>query len=160
MRNTKEINIKPYHSHPLLKPHTRLNSKHFPDILPTYDSAMATLPEYLRKKSMSFTPTLDTRTIQLISPHHKHNRHIKNTDTDTQRRSHRTKKLMKRLFTHDLGYVLGSPFPNPYCKCCINLQTPVVEMQEHIWQCPSITNNTKLILDHNWCHFYQHYIPN
>ena len=59
---------------------------------------------------------------------------------------------MKRLFTHDLGYALGSPFPNPYCKCCIDLQTPVVETQDHIWQCPYITNNTKLTLDHTWRH--------
>ena len=53
---------------------------------------------------------------------------------------------------HELRYALGSPFPYPYCKCCINLQNPVVEMQEHIWQCPSIANNTKLILDHIWHH--------
>ena len=59
---------------------------------------------------------------------------------------------MKHLFMHDLGYVMGSPFPNPYCKCCIDLETPVVETQEHIWQCPSITNNTKLTLDHIWRH--------
>ena len=32
---------------PLLKPHSRLNSKYFPDTLPTFDSAMATLPDYL-----------------------------------------------------------------------------------------------------------------
>ena len=31
---------------PLLKPHTRLNSKHFPDTLPTFDSAMHTLPDF------------------------------------------------------------------------------------------------------------------
>ena len=113
---------------------------------------MSTLPDHLKKNSMSFTPTLDTRTIQLVSPHYKHNRYIRNTDTDTQRQSHCTQKLMKRLFMHDLGYALGSPFPNPYCKCCIDLQPPVMERQEHIWQCPSITNNTKLILDHIWHH--------
>ena len=113
---------------------------------------MATLPDYLQKQPTSFTPTLDTKIIQLASPLYKHNSHIRNTDTDTQRHSHHTKKLMKRLFTHDLGYALGSPFPNPYCKCCIDLQSPVVEMQEHIWQCPSITNNMKLTLDHIWCH--------
>ena len=70
---------------PLLKPHTLLNSKYFPDHLPTFDSAMSTLPDYLKKKSTLFTPSLDTRTIQLISPHYKHNRHIRNTDTNTQR---------------------------------------------------------------------------
>ena len=75
---------------PLLKPHTRLNSKHFPDNLPTFDSAMATLPDYLKKKSTSLTTTLDTRMLQLISPHYKHNRCIRNMDTDTQRCSHRT----------------------------------------------------------------------
>ena len=137
---------------PLLKPHARLNSKHFPDTLPTFESAMQTLPDHLKKKHTSFTHTLDTRTIQLMSPLYKHNRRIRSTDTDTQRRSHRTKKLMKRLFTHDLGYALGSPFPNPYCKCCIDLQTPIVETQEHIWHCPYITNNTRLMLDHIWRH--------
>ena len=69
----------------LLKPHTHLTSKYFPDILHTYDSAMVILPDYLQKQPTSFTQTLDTRTIQLISPHYKHNRCIKNTDTDTQR---------------------------------------------------------------------------
>ena len=28
----------------------------------------------------------------------------------------------------------------------------MVETQEHIWQCPFITNNTKLTLDHIWRH--------
>ena len=116
----------------LLKPHTRLNSKFFPDDLPTYDSAMSTPPAYLKKNSTSLTPTLDTRIIQLMSPLCIHNRRIRNADTDTQRQSHRTKKLMKRVFTHDLGYALGSPFPNPYYKYCIDLQSPAVETQKHI----------------------------
>ena len=58
---------------------------------------------------------------------YKPNRCIGNSEPDTQWHSHHTNRLMKYLFTHDLGYKLGSPFPTPYCKCCIDIQTLVVE---------------------------------
>ena len=103
-----------------------------------------------RNNGWNYLSKRKCQSVFLASPQYKHNRRIHSTDMDTQRRSHHTKKLMKRLFTHDLGYALGSPFPDPYCKCCIDLQPPVVEMQEHISQCLNITNNTKLILDHIW----------
>ena len=93
--------------------HAHLNSKFFRNDLLTFGSAMAMISAYLKKKSTSFTPTLDSKMLQLVSPHYKPNRCIQNADTDTQRQSHCTKKLLKWLFMYDLGYALCNLFPNP-----------------------------------------------